>query len=52
MNTIKLKHKIALSCNGDLKKYFSKIEKINKLITNKNSNSFKNKEYIEKLIKN
>ena len=52
MNTIKLKHKIAISCNGDLKKYFSKIEKVNKLLSNKNFNSFKNKEYIEKLIKN
>ena len=35
MNFRKIKHKIALSCNGNLQKYFNKVNVINKIATKK-----------------
>lgn len=32
MNSKEIKHKIALSCNGDMKKYFEKVAIVNKLL--------------------
>lgn len=32
MNSNEIKHKIALSCNGDMKKYFEKVAILNKLL--------------------
>ena len=36
MDSRKIKHKIALSCNGDLRKYFNKVKIINRIINEKN----------------
>lgn len=38
MDSRKIKHKIALSCNGDLRKYFNKVKLINNIIVRKNFN--------------
>ncbi len=35
MNFRKIKHKIALSCNGNLQKYFNKVNIINKIAIKK-----------------
>lgn len=36
MNSKEIKHKIALSCNGDMKKYFEKVAIVNKLLYTNN----------------
>ena len=32
MNSKEIKHKIAVACNGDMKKYFEKVAIVNKLL--------------------
>ena len=50
VNSRKIKHKVAISCNGDLKKYFNKVKKINEIIDKKDFDLFKNKNFLHKLI--
>ena len=43
MNSKTLKNKIAISCNGNLKKYFKEVELINKIILKNKCNELNNK---------
>lgn len=52
MNSKKIKNKVAISCNGDLKRYFQKVEQINKMIYKNKLDIFKNKRFLNELINN
>lgn len=45
MNFRKIKHKIAVSCNGNLQKYFNKVNIINKIAV-KQKHNYNKKNYL------